>query len=367
MRLILNRLAVFMSTFRTVKKNKTKTNFFSIILCILLAFFYSFKTNSISFANTNIKEQKDNNLSGFFTSAVVVNSNTGKILYSYNIDRKVYPASLTKMMTAYVVFEAINNGIVGLYDEVSCVKHIRQLNSEVKFTAQQRPTIYDLLLQMIVKSSNNAAILLANEVAGSEENFVKQMNDTAKKMSMNDTKFANPHGLYNEKHTSTARDLVNLSIHLVNDFQHISKLFSITEFMDNENDFIEKTTKIQRNNGEISGSKTGFISASGYNIAVWGNKKGQPIFSIIIGTNSPFERDKLAVSLMNYAVYGTTDDVSLKQQNNDVFLKNLYDFIDFIGLKPEDYGLINNEDNDNILYKKTSQETNNRFLKNNIA
>lgn len=354
-----------MQTFRNIKESKA--NFFLITLCILLTFFHNLMINNISFANADINKQNDNNLSGFFTSAIVVNSETGKILYSYNADRKVYPASLTKMMTAYIVFKAINNGIVGLYDEVSCIKHIKQLNNETTFTIQQKPTIYDLLLQMIVKSSNNAAILLANEVSGSEENFVKQMNDTAKKMSMNNTKFANPHGLYNEKHTSTARDLVNLSIHLVNDFQYISKLFSITEFMDNDNDFIEKTTKIQRNNSEISGSKTGFISASGYNIAVWGKKSGQPIFSIIIGTNSQFERDKIAVSLMNYVVYGTTDNINIKQQNNNTLLKNLYNFIDFIGLKPEDYGLINNKDYDNILYKQISKETNNRFLKKSIT
>ena len=347
-----------MSTFRNIKGNRIK--FFSVISYVLLAISYLINNGNIAVANTN--EQKSNNLSGFFTSAVVVNSETGKILYSYNIDRKIYPASLTKMMTAYIIFEAINNGIVGLYDEVSCVKHIKQLNSEVKFTAQQKPTIYDLLLQMIVKSSNNATILLASEVAGSEENFVKQMNDTAKKMSMNNTNFVNPHGLYNEKHTSTARDLVNLSIHLVNDFPHISKLFSITEFMDNDNDFIEKTTKIQRNNSEISGSKTGFISASGYNIAVWGNKNNRPIFSVIIGTNSPFERDKLAVSIMNYAVYGTTDDVKLKQKDDSLF-DEMYDFINFIGLTPEDYGISKKEkDIESFFYKNTTQAKN-RFLK----
>ena len=251
-----------------------------------------------------------------FTSSIVVNSKNGQILQSYYPDRVIYPASLTKMMTAYVVFAAIKRGVIGLYDKIDKDKYA-SYGLYKYFSPNEDVTIYDLLLKMIVNSTNEAATILAIEVSENVHNFVETMNDYARKIKMTKTHFANPHGLFHKDHFSTARDMANLSIRLVHDFPNLSQLFGITDYLSND-DFYEKTTVIQRKSVGLKGNKTGYVAASGYNIAAWGEYGiNEKIFAVLIGANSKYERDRLIMRLISNSVK-EYNIVNRKERDNDI-------------------------------------------------
>lgn len=233
-----------------------------------------------------------------FTSAIVANVDSGESLYAYQIDRKIHPASLTKIMTAYIVFDAINSGSVGLYDKVDLMQYANIGLPDI-FSYQDTATIQELLVKLAVNSCNACAVALANEIANSEYEFVKLMNKKAKDLHMLNTHFTNSHGLNDEYHFSTARDVAILSISIKRQHPELSQIFSITDYII-DNNFTTKTTTIQRENQYITGSKTGYTSESGYNIAIWGEKNGAKIIIVIIGADSKYNRDTIALNILQH-------------------------------------------------------------------
>ena len=280
-----------------------------------------------------------------FTSAIVVNSNNGKILYSYNADDKIYPASLTKMMTAYVVFDNIKKGVIGLYDEVDKKKYHSQKLESI-FPYSNDVTIKDLLLKIIVNSLNTPSEILAIETYGNVKSFVDEMNKKAKQFGMKDTHFVNTHGLFNENHYSTARDLANLSIRLVNDFPEYAEMFNITEYINSAEDLEQKTSTIQQNIKGVKGSKTGYIKASGYNIAMWGDydfqgedgkQKTDHIFAVLIGAQTRQERDELMLKLLSSTIKNNFNSPKNIKQSAKNYDEEISSILKFFGLKPEKY------------------------------
>ena len=233
-----------------------------------------------------------------FTSAVVANIDSGEALYAYQIDKRIHPASLTKIMTAYIVFDTINRGSVGLYDKVDLMQYAN-IGLPSIFSYQETATIQELLLKLAINSCNACAVALAYEVANSEHEFVKLMNNKAKDLHMLNTHFTNSHGLNDPYHFSTARDIAILSISMIKQYPELSQIFSITDYIIDDN-FTTKTTTIQRENQYITGSKTGYTSESGYNIAIWGEKNGAKIVIVIIGTDSKYNRDIIALNILQH-------------------------------------------------------------------
>lgn len=295
-----------------------------------------------------------------FVSAIIVNDNNEKI-YSYNADKIIYPASLTKIMTAYIVFDAIKEGIISKNDIIDKTKY---KNFSVISNTQydQNITIYDLLIKMIVKSSNESAIILAMEVANEEKLFVSLMNKKAKSIGMNNTLFVNSHGLYNDRHVSTANDLVKLTMSFIKSYPEMSKIFNIANYIDNNDNFEEKTTAIDEKKN-IKGSKTGFLSAIGYNIALWGTQNGIMQYIVIIGCNSRYDRDKIALFLMNYKKNNIVYDKNIINiKNNDIdILKYIQYALNFIGIEIKD----NINLQDKVFYSKNSKNSRNDNKKNN--
>ena len=280
-----------------------------------------------------------------FTSAIVVNSNNGKILYSYNADDRIYPASLTKMMTAYVVFDNIKKGVIGMYDKVD-KKTYNSKKLESIFPYSNEITIKDLLLKIIVNSLNTPSEILAIETYGNVKSFVDEMNKKAKQFGMTNTHFVNTHGLFNENHYSTARDLANLSIRLVNDFPEYAEMFNITEYINNAEDLEQKTSIIQKNIKGVKGSKTGYISASGFNIAMWGDydvndvkekQKVDHIFAVLIGAKTKQERDELMLKLLSSTIKNKFNASKNIKKNMNNYSKEIANILTFFGLKPEKY------------------------------
>ena len=283
-----------------------------------------------------------------FTSSIVVNSKNGQILQSYYPDRVIYPASLTKMMTAYVVFAAIKRGVIGLYDKIDKDKYA-SYGIYRYFGRNENVTVYDLLLKMIVNSTNEVATILAVEVYENVNNFVEIMNDYARKIKMTKTHFANPHGLFDKDHVSTARDMANLSIRLVYDFPNLSQLFGITDYLSND-DFYEKTTVIQRKSVGLKGNKTGYVAASGYNIAAWGEYgMNEKIFAVLIGANSKYERDRLIMRLIGNSVKEYSI-INRNKENDKNIMKLMDSAAEFFGFdKKKESRAVEEDKEDNLL------------------
>ena len=307
---------------------KQKNNYFEVFESISLIrtkFFYSFnkfyqllfceilkrtvRTVVIFFVVLNLNKLPIAN-AGDYTSAIAINANTGEVLYSYRPDLKIYPASLTKMMTSYLVFETVNKGIIGLNDDVV-----------------DKKTIKDLLLKMIVNSDNVSTIKLANEINSDYNDFISEMNNKAKKMNMSNTHFANATGLFDEKHYSTARDMAKLAIRLVYDFPQYMDIFETTNYIDENGEYNTKTSTIHQNVKGLKGGKTGYISASGYNLAVWGDYDGKKIFIVMIGADSKYSRDENILKILKKVSQKTSLDTKLEVKDNTTMLSKMFNFV----------------------------------------
>lgn len=277
-----------------------------------------------------------------YTSAIVVDAENGKIYYEYNADKKIYPASLTKMMTAYLTFEAIEQGVIGVNDKIS-IKADKIIALHDNFIGKNT-TIKDLLYKLAVISNNNAGNLLAQEVSGDRDKFIFKMNEKASKFKMKNTHFASPHGLFDENNYSTARDMAKLAIRLVYDFPKYSDFFSTTNYIDENGDYNTKTTQIQQNVRGVDGSKTGFLNASGNNLVIWGKQGDRNVFVVLIGTDTKKQRDGIALKLLNYAInsdggytQSLIDKKTIKQRN-----KLYKDALSFIGIDADRYNTFQN-------------------------
>ena len=294
-------------------KNTCFVSFKKKITCVFLYFCFLllFTIKSYSEDNLNLK----------YKAAIVVDANNGEVLYSYNPDMAIYPASLTKIMTAYIVFSAVEQGVIGINDHIS---------------TNNNTTIKNLLYQMAINSHNDATNILAREIYGSTGSFINSMNNVAKKMNMKNTHFANTNGLFNENHYSTVRDIAKASIRLVYDFPQYADIFGITNYIDEDDEYNVKTTTIQQNIKGIEGSKTGYIDASGYNLALWGHYYGKHIFVVISGVNEKVNRDRVAVLLLNKVLKRYKNDFYsgidindlLKKRNNDNYFNKVCNFLD---------------------------------------
>ena len=242
------------------------------------------------------------NLHDNFSSALLVNAYNGEILYDYNKLKKIYPASLTKMMTAYVIFDAIENNSVDLHDKVQ----------NANFTT------YDLLMKMIIKSDNEAANILANNIYHSYDFFINKMNEWAEKLNLKNTHFQNPSGLFDENNYSTSEDMARLAIRLEYDFPHYVSMFKVNSLITNDDNVMTKTGNLDHSilNAGYTG-KSGYISQSGYNMAIWQEKKDKMhIFLILIGTQSPQSRNDFINYFFNLSEAKTKDNAVIKTKND---------------------------------------------------
>ncbi|MET3589100.1 D-alanyl-D-alanine carboxypeptidase [Bartonella silvatica] len=236
-------------------------------------------------------------LSQPFISIDVTN---GRILKHNQAFDRWYPASLTKLMTAYVIFRAMNRG------EVSPKKHITISPSAAKapayhsgYKAGSVLTLDTALSIMLVKSTNDLAIALSEAIAGSQKAFVKKMNAEAQRLGMFGTHFANASGLPNPENYSTARDIALLAFQIRREFPQYAHYFSIPAI-----DFGNKR-KIQPNSNKligrfngIDGMKTGFICASGFNLVASATRNNRTIIAVILGAHNISEREEKAAQLL---------------------------------------------------------------------
>jgi D-alanyl-D-alanine carboxypeptidase len=225
-------------------------------------------------------------------------------LFAENPDAKKHPASLTKMMTVYILLEAIKNKKItfGTKFKVSKLAS-RQMPSKIGLKIGEKISVLDIIKMLMVKSANDAAVVAAEGLSGSVSNFCKLMNRKAVQIGMKNTHFENPSGVPNPKQISTARDLVKLGMAAYRDFPQYWYLFSLKSFQYNKTQY-DTHCKILRWYKGADGAKTGYVNASGFNLFVTAskyNKAGRKkrLFVVVMGRDSPKIRDLYTAQLMD--------------------------------------------------------------------
>ncbi len=229
-----------------------------------------------------------------YGSVLLFEPATGKILYHHNADRLTYPASLTKLMTAYLTFQAIKEGKLTLESKLFISEHARsQPATRVGMKKGIDVSIDFAVRALIIRSANDFAVALAETVAGSEALFIDRMNETAHRLGMLRTNFTNPHGLPNAHQVSTARDLALLTSALLRDFPQYGDMFS-SEEVSFRTLTLHSHNSLLRTFEGADGMKTGFTCASGYNIIASATREGRRLVVVVVGALSGHERVRQA-------------------------------------------------------------------------
>jgi len=230
--------------------------------------------------------------------ALVFEPYNGTVFYSEDPDALWFPASLTKLMTAYVTFHALRDGEVKPDTPVICSKNAsRQAPTKLGLPVGKSIDLETAIKVIIVKSANDVAVMVAETVGGSEEGFIARMNAAAKKLGMTSTRFANPHGLPDERQQTTARDLARLARALIIEFPEHADIFAQTHVQVGEK-------QLRTHNGLLitfsgaDGMKTGFICDSGFNIVVSATRNGRKLVAVVLGEPSTRVRNARAAQLL---------------------------------------------------------------------
>ena len=236
---------------------------------------------------TNAALAADNNY-----AAIVVDANTGQVLFSRNADLTRYPASLTKMMTLYLIFEDLDRGKISLRSRLSVSTNAaNQAPSKLGLTAGSHIRIEDAILALVTKSANDVAMVVAENLSANAEAFAQRMTATARALGMSSTTFRNPHGLPDSGQVTTARDMTLLGRALQDRFPQYFGYFSTESFRWNG------TTYRNHNNllgdiEDVNGIKTGYTSASGYNLVTSLQRDSRHIVAVVMGGNTSASRDQ---------------------------------------------------------------------------
>lgn len=229
---------------------------------------------------------------------ILINAKTGDILAEQNSNDRWYPASLTKLMSAYVTFRAIRAGEVEEGSPVVISAAARkQPPSKMGYKQGVKLRIDAALKIVIVKSANDVSHALAEAVAGSLDAFVGRMNQEAARLGMVNTQFANAHGLHSAQQYSSARDMALLSARILQEFPQYAYMFSAAAIQTPARKHYSYNLLLERFLG-ANGMKTGFVCASGYNMVGSANRNGKTLIAVVMGTSSQTERATSAAQLL---------------------------------------------------------------------
>ncbi|MGZ8927233.1 MAG: D-alanyl-D-alanine carboxypeptidase family protein [Methylobacter sp.] len=231
---------------------------------------------------------------------ILMNHNTGKVLAENNADVKLAPASLTKIMSVYVVFREISNGHLHLDDLVTISQKAWQTPGSRMFVeVGNQVKVEDLLKGVIIQSGNDASVALAEHIAGDEATFAAMMNQHAERLGMKNSHFEDSNGLPIENHYTTARDLAILTQALVKEFPDYYRWFSQKEFTFN-NIVQHNRNQLLSRDETVDGVKTGFTDAAGYCLVASALRNDMRLISVVMGASSPNARANENQNLLNY-------------------------------------------------------------------
>ncbi|WP_434779843.1 D-alanyl-D-alanine carboxypeptidase family protein [Neisseria sp. Ec49-e6-T10] len=227
---------------------------------------------------------------------------SGQILSFRDMDQQIEPASLTKLMTAYLTFAALKEGHLTLEQKLTVSEKGWAAEGSRMFLDPKTPaTVEDIVKGMIVQSGNDACITLAEAISGSEEAFVMKMNDQAKRLGMLHTNFTNSSGLPDPKLYTTLADLAILSKAIMRDFPEYYPIYSIKSFTYNNITQPNRNLLLFRD-PSVDGLKTGHTESAGYNLIASSKRNGRRVLSIVVGTKNAIERANESSKLLNWAL-----------------------------------------------------------------
>ena len=284
-------------------------------------------------------------------SAVLMEASTGRIIYKKDENKKLSPASITKIMTMLLVVEAIESKKLSFYDKVTCSEHASSMGgSQIWLEVGETMTVHDLLKSVAVGSANDASVALAEHIAGSEEAFVALMNAKAKELGMENTNFTNACGLDDDNLYTTAKDVALMSKALIS--HEIIKQYT-TIWMDtirNESVQLVNTNKLVRFYRGATGLKTGTTSKAGCCLSGTAKRNGMELIAVIMGAKSSNDRFAFAKKLLdfgfaNLTIFKPDDKIKFKKylklkDGQKEQIKIVYDQIINELIKTEDKGKI---------------------------
>ncbi|MCA8867699.1 MAG: D-alanyl-D-alanine carboxypeptidase [Rhodobacteraceae bacterium] len=233
-------------------------------------------------------------------AALVMDARTGEVLYARNADTRLHPASLTKMMTLYITFEAISRGEISLDTMVTVSKRAAaEPPSKLGLKAGQKIALRYLIRAAAVKSANDAATALGEAIEGSEAKFARRMNKTAKALGMSRTTFKNAHGLTESGHLSTARDMTNLGRHLFFDYPQYYNLFSRRSTDAGMKSVSNTNRKFLAAYRGADGIKTGYTQAAGFNLVASAQRGQERVIATVFGGRSTAARNEKVAELLD--------------------------------------------------------------------
>ena len=248
-------------------------------------------------------------------SSIVIDATTGRTLHQYRASQQRYPASLAKMMTLYIMFEEIEQGRMKPDTKIRVSrKAARQPPSKLGLRYRSTISARDAMHALIVKSANDVAYAVAEHIGGSEAKFARRMTGKARQLGLYDTRFTNASGLYHWRQQTTARDMARLAALLLERFPHFETVWRLREFEYDGKTYISHNKLLNRLYGAM-GMKTGYIRASGYNLATAVQRDGKRVIVVVLGSESPQSRDRRVTALaerslaraQNMAETGLTD------------------------------------------------------------
>ncbi len=232
-------------------------------------------------------------------ASVVMDAQTGQVLRARNADKRLHPASLTKIMTLFMTFEAMETGRLHKYKYITISKHAAaQPPSNLKLKAGDRITVRDAIYALITKSANDVAAALAEELGGSEWEFANLMTQRAKSLGMKKTVFRNASGLYHKDQKSTARDMALLSRAMMQYFPNYYHMFKTQQWTYRGKTYKNHNRLLTKYPG-MDGLKTGYIRAAGFNLATSAVKGNQRLIGVVFGGRTSKSRNRHMTAILN--------------------------------------------------------------------
>ncbi len=232
-------------------------------------------------------------------SSIIIDAVSGDVLSANNADERRYPASLTKLMTLYITFNALDKGLIKMEDKLPVSRTAANRSpSRLGLKPGSKIKVRDAVMALIVKSANDCATVLAEGLGYSEENFAKTMTKVARELGMKNTTFKNASGLPNRAQKTTARDMAILAAAVYHHFPQYYDLFSATKFTYNGRTMYTHNHLLKTFKG-ADGMKTGFTNAAGYNIVTSAQRDGHRVIAVTMGHDSIKSRDTRIADMMN--------------------------------------------------------------------
>jgi len=292
------------------------------ILLIILTLFLSFKPNN-SYSYQEYPEISKLNY------LFLIDQDTKEILLSKNADEKIAPSSMTKLMTAYVVFKELEKGNIKLDHQCLIGRDAwRKKGSTMFLNHRDIVTIEDLIKGLIIVSGNDSSIALAQSISGSVKAFTQLMNKTAKEIGLKNSNFKNPHGLNQHGHYMSLRDLAIVATKISEDFPQFMPYFSATNFTYGNITQRNRNPLIKENYQGATGMKTGYTTDGGYGVTASATRNNKRLIAIVNNTLTPDQRQKAIIELMDYG-FNNFEKITIFKKNEVIAKANVW-----LGKKP---------------------------------